>query len=330
MALKIKWKQRKTETNFYTFDPVIGYWGVRNRKGIIQFEQRPNVEIEINHNDRGLRDIAFKSSDSRGTILCMGGSHTWGAGVAQEQRYSDLLARRTGRQVINMGHCSLGIDQIAIAILKQSREYNPKVIVIEQYPWAVIRILRNSLTGNYIKPSFSLDKNGALKLKKIPWVSRFSLFRRFTGSFYAYEKELREFQGGIDLKENYDPLADPLFLYWKINHYDYLYNLLEKIILVIRDYCHQNGIHLLFCLSVIRQQFGVPSKSQLIDYDIPRERLKNILVKSSIAHIDLTDAMFKEHSEDDPVIFHDGHINVKGHDIFAAVLQEDLENRGWI
>lgn len=322
--------QKIGETKIYRFDPVLGFWGIPNATRRIQFDQRPDIEIEVRHNDQGLRDIPFKLTDPKGTILCLGGSHSWGGGVAQEERYTDLLARRTGRQVVNMGHCSLGIDQVAMAILKRSKEYNPQIIVVEQYPWAVVRLLRNYVGHGHIKPSFLLDENGELKFQKLPWIARFSLFRRLIGLFYAYKKELREFGQGIDLKEGYDPLTDPMFRCWKINHYDYLYALLEKIILVIRDYCQQNGVYLLFSLGAIHQQFGAPSKSRLVDYGLPAKRLTNLLEKSGIAYVDMTEAMLKVHAAGDCVIFNDGHINPRGHDIFATVLQKDLEKRGWL
>lgn len=321
--------QKIEETKVYQFDPVMGFWGIPNINRRVQFEQRPGVEIEVMHNDRGLRDIPFQLTDARGTILCLGGSHSWGGAVAREERYTEVLARRSGRQVVNMGHCSLGIDQVAIAILQRSQEYKPEIIVVEQYPWAVVRLLRNYV-GGHVKPSFLLDEHGELKFKKLPWSARFFLFRRLIGLFYAYKKELREFRQGIDLKEGYDPLTDPMFLYWKINHYDYLYLLLEKIILVIRDYCRHNGIHLLFALGATQQQFRGPSKSELIDYGLPATRLKSTLDKSGVPYVDMADAMLKEHSKDDPVIFDDGHINPKGHDLFATILGKELKHRGWL
>jgi hypothetical protein len=322
--------RRIEETKMYHFDPLTGFWGIPNLRRKVKFEQRPDMEIEVVHNDRGIRDVPFTPSDSKGTILCLGGSHSWGGAVTQEERYTDVLARRTGRQVVNMGHCSFGMDQVALTILQRTKEYHPQVIVVEQYPWAVVRLLRNYAGYNNIKPSFLLDKNGELKFKKLPWAARFLLFRKVLGAFHVYKKELREFQGGIDLQESYDPSTDPMFLHWKINYYDYLYALLEKIIIVIRDHCQQNGIHLLFSLGAIRQQFDGPRKTRLVDYDLPAKRLRNILDKSGIAYVDMTEPMFKAHSDDAPVIFNDGHINPKGHDIFAKVLQKDLEDRGWI
>lgn len=330
MIFAKNFKKKQVENlSVYRFDPLLGFWGKPNVKRTITQDMNPGVEIEINHNEEGMRDIPFTLKDSQGTILCIGGSHSWGGGVAQELRYSDRLAQRSGRQVINLGHCSLGIDQIAIIILKRIKKFNPQIIIMEQYPWAVVRILINYVNG-YVKPAFYLDSQGQLKLKKVPRLARVPLFRRMIGSFYAYRKELREFQGGIDLGAGYDPLNDPLFCYWKVPYYNYVYALLEEIILTMRDYCCENDIKLIFALGAISQQFAGPSKSCLIDYDLPRKRLKNILEKLGIAYLDMTDSLLKEHSQSDPVIFHDGHINAKGHNVFATALQKDLENRGWI
>ncbi len=324
--------KNKTPKNkpIYRFDPLLGYWGIPNLRQKIRPEENPSIEIEVCHNAQGMREALLSLPISSKTILCVGGSHTWGAGITNEERYSDLLARRSGRQVVNMGHCSLGIDQIAVAILKRSKELNPGIIVIEQYPLAVVRLLRNYLSGGYIKPHFFLDEQGDLKLEKVPSLARFSVFRKLIGSYYSYRKEFQEFQKGIDVQEGYDRLADPMFLYWKISQYDYLYVLLEKIILVIRDHCRQNNIRLLFGLGAIWQQFAGRSQSRLVDYDLPRKRFKNILDKSGVAYVDMADALLREHSKGSPVIFDDGHINAKGHDILAAMFQKDLTNRGWL
>ena len=38
----------------------------------------------------------------------------------------------------------------------------------------------------------------------------------------------------------------------------------------------------------------------------------------------------REHRDDDPVIFKDGHMNAKGHRIFAGEIRREMENRGWL
>ena len=39
-----------------------------------------------------------------------------------------------------MGHCSLGLDQVILAIMKNAEKYNAKIIFIEQYTWALHRV----------------------------------------------------------------------------------------------------------------------------------------------------------------------------------------------
>lgn len=315
--------------SFYCFDPVIGYWGVPNIMRTVQSETFDSDDVDISHNEDGIRDVSFVPTDPKGSIVCIGGSHTWGGGVHREDRYSDLLGKRTGRQVVNLGHISMGMDQIALAVMEKAPKYKSDIIVIEQYPWAVVRIMNGYVNG-FVKPVFSLDANGELCLAKVPWYARFSLFRRTIGAYYAYRKELNEFKSGIDLSSDYDPMADPIFLYWKTGHYDYLYRLLKKIVVEIRDYCQANDIRLVFALGAIKQQFQGDSATSLIDYDLPRMRLRAVLEQAHIPYVDMTDAMLAAHCDDDPVIFEDGHINKKGNDIFSQTLQKDLEERGWL
>lgn len=317
------------DTTFYRFDAQIGFWGRPNIEREVCYDVRPDEPFLVRHNADGNRDADVSLVPNEKTIVCLGGSHTWGAGVQQELLYTERLADRTGRRVVNLGHCSLGLDQICLAVLRKSAKYHPEVIIVEQYPWAVHRVLNNYVNG-FVRPHFYLNTQQELKLQKIPPSAKYPSFRRAIGSYYSFRKEFREFHSGIDLKQGYDAFTDPIFLYWKTRQYDYMYELIDKILCVMRDYCRQNGIKLLFGLGAIRQQFGPKSKSVLVDYDLPRKRLIELLEKRRIAFVDMTAPMLAAHSEQDPVIFADGHINSKGHDIFSIVLYEDLLSRGWI
>ena len=104
----------------------------------------------------------------------------------------------------------------------------------------------------------------------------------------------------------------------------------DNVHTLFTNYCNQKGIHLLFGLGAIMQQFGEKSKSDLIDYDLPRNRLQNTLEKRGIVSVDMTGAMLEHHSNDDPVIFSDGHMNEKGHRIFARELKRRIENNNWL
>ncbi|MFZ3018219.1 MAG: hypothetical protein WA056_07180 [Gallionella sp.] len=318
-----------TDDRLYQFDPQFGFWGAPNLVREVTFETRPNesIQVAVRHNEDGNRDVQIPSIKDK-TIVCFGGSHTWGGGVSQEVRYTEHLAKSTGSRVINMGHCSFGLDQVCLAILQKSAKYNPKIIVIEQHPWAIHRVLNNYVNG-YVRPYFFLDTQNTLKLQKVPYLAKYEAFRKIIGSYYSFRKEFLEFRGGINLKSGYDASIDPIFMYWKTRHYDAMYNLVDKIMCVIRDHCRQNGIKLIFALGAIKQQLGPKSKSELIDFDLPRNRLIELLGKNNIAYVDMTSSMKAAHTEIDPVMFADGHINAKGHEVFAHTLFDELQARGW-
>jgi len=313
----------------YCFNGTTGWWGIPNIEKDIAFEGPEGPIVTIRHNSEGNRDKPFRPDHSERCILCFGGSHTWGAFVEQDLRYTDRLSVQTKKRFVNIGHGSFGLDQICITILKKARDYSPNLIIVEQYPWAIHRVV-NTYIYKYLKPYFYLDSKGELRLQKLPWVARFQLYRNIIGSYRLYKKELREFQNGIDLKGGYDPHADPIFLYWKSHYYDYMYSLVDKILVVMKDHCAQIDCKLTFVLVAYHQQFAPRSVSSLIDYDLPAKRFKALLEKNGIPYVDAVPELLKAHSAEDPVIAHDGHTNAKGHGIIAELLRAELEKRGWI
>lgn len=320
---------RAGDSTFYQYNPTYGFWGIPGMARDVQFTNLENRIIHVRHNLEGNRDKEITEERKVGSILCLGGSHTWGAGVDQTNRYTELLEQKIDRPVFNLGHCSFGLDQICLVILGMASKYKPSVIVVEQYPWAIHRVLNNYVNG-YTRPFFYLDAQGELRLQRMSSLCRIKPFRRMIGAFYSYKKEFQEFKAGISLKEDYNPWTDPIFLAWKSFYYDYMYRVVDQILGVIKNFCHQENIRLIFGIGAIMQQFGKKSPSSLIDYDLPRKRLSSLLEKNGIAHVNMAPAMLAEHTGDDPVIFHDGHLNAKGHSIFAREIVRELEIKQWI
>ena len=81
---------------------------------------------------------------------------------------------------------------------------------------------------------------------------------------------------------------------------------------------------------VFNQKYKSNSKSNLVDYDLPRKRLINVLNKNNVNYLDMLPFMLAENSANDPVAFSDGHINKKGHGIFAKKIQEYFLKKGWL
>lgn len=319
-----------SEMPVFQFDPLTGFSGAPNLERDVAFEGASGPLVRVRLNDQGNRDKSFEIKPGVKNILCYGGSHTWGAYVDQDKRYTDLLDRRlSGCRCVNLGTGSFGLDQVCLSILERSRQYAPSVLVIEQYPWAVHRVL-NSYVQGYIKPSFYIDASGELKLRKVPALARYKSYRRIDGAYRLYQKELAEFKGGIDVKTQYDPFADPIFLRWKTTYYEYMYLLIKKILCVIKDHCMQNRYRLIFLIIAYSQQFGHDSGSGLVDYELPAKRFKAILDQLRIEYIDAAPALVKAHSLAEPVITTDGHTNPRGHAIIAGLLEKGLRSRGWL
>lgn len=317
------------DTVFYQFDPEMGFWGVPGIDREVCFSQNPDTPVLVKHNTDGLRDHEIQLKPNEKTIVCMGGSHTWGGGVQQAFRYPDFLKKKTGVTTVNMGHCSLGLDQVCLSLLQRANKYNPKIVVIEQYPWAVHRVLNNYVNG-YVRPYFYIDPAGNFKLSKLSSLARIPMFRKMIGSYYAFRKEFNEFKSGMNIKSGYDAAVDPIFLHWKARQYDYMYLLIDHILQVIRDHCRQQNIKLLFALGAIKQQFDEDPPTALVDYELPRDRFAELLQKNKIQYVDMTAPMLARHSKEDPVIFEDGHINEKGHEVFSDVLHTELVKLNWL
>jgi hypothetical protein len=328
-AIKKVQKITNGDTVFYQFDPQMGFWGIPGIEREVCFPQQPDLPIVVKHNSDGNRDNEIAPGPNERTIVCMGGSHTWGGGVQQSSRYPDFLAAQTGIKTVNMGHCSLGLDQICLSVMQKAAKYHPKIIVIEQYPWAVHRVLNNYVNG-YVRPYFYLDAAGAFKLHKLSSLARMKLFRKMIGSYYSFRKEFNEFKAGMNIKSGYDASVDPIFLHWKARQYDYMYVLIDNILQVIRDHCRQNNIKLLFGLGAIKQQFDPPAPSEMVDYELPRQRFAALLEKNKISYVDMTASMLVNHTKEAPVIFADGHINEKGHKVFSDVLYKELQKLNWL
>jgi hypothetical protein len=314
---------------FYQFDPTIGFWGIPNIQKRVQYTGKQAVDYIVKHNRYGNRDKDYDAESFKHSLVCLGGSNTWGSAVEQYERYTDYLQNTIDRQVVNSGHNSLGLDQICLTLLTKTKQYSPSTIIIEQYPWALHRVL-TTVSNGYLKPYFYIDSQNSLKLKKVPSLAKIKLYRRLIGSYRLYLKYLKECSSGIDLQSDYDPSVDPIFLLWRSHYYDYMYKLVEKILIVIRDYCIENKCNLLFIVLPILQQFGKTSGSDLIDYNLPERHFIELLRKNEIVYLNMVEPLLQQSSVRNPLIQFDGHLNNKGHQLVAHNLKKELQKRKWL
>ncbi|MDC3057375.1 hypothetical protein OA100_00815 [Alphaproteobacteria bacterium] len=323
MVSKVIKELSEGDNTFYRFDKDTGFWGIPSISHNIRYPVAPNKIFVASHNRFGNRDDEVSLDIKKKTIIFLGGSHTWGVAMEKEKRYTELLKEDGKYNILNMGHCSLGLDQIFIAIKKKAMFFKPNLIIIEQYPWSIHRIL-NTYVNGFCRPVFSLNNKNMLNFNKVPSIAGLKIFRSILGNYYDFKKEFLEYKANLNIKDNYNPETDPIFLLWKTRYYDYLYNLAETIITEIKKFCYSERIKLIFLLGTVNQQLRYNSKSSLVDYDLPRRRFIKTLRNNNISYIDTLNAMIKNNTINSPVAFEDGHINEKGNYIFATEIKNYL------
>ena len=184
--------------SFISFHPKYGYWGTPNFQKAIYFAEY-SKEIYISHDQFGNRKITNNSYEptTQPTILFLGGSHTWGAGLENHQTYPALIQKKSLYNCLNFGQISVGLDQMIMVLVDQIRKVQPKHVVIELHPWVIHRVLRKSAIG-YPKPYFKIEENN-ISLKNISKLNHLKLFRKFSSEYATFEKALEEYAAEIDV-----------------------------------------------------------------------------------------------------------------------------------
>lgn len=294
--------------SFYEFHNIYGFWGKKNFKRNVFFDQN-NQLIEISHNSFGARDHEFDIKNKKKKCLCFGGSHTWGAANEIEERFSNILSNEiTDIDFYNLGQCSFGLDQIFFFIKNEIKKFNPFQIIIEQYPWALLRII-NSYVNGYIRPHFLIDQNGRIVEKNIPIYAKLPFLRYFQGSYYQFKKEFNEYSNNINISNTIQDI-DPLFKLWNQFFYNEMYKICKHIFLLIKEICEKLNIKLLVLVNISKEELLEKDvEIDLVDYGLPRKNLIKILTDLNIEYIDLF-YNFKNSSQ--IPFYDDGHINPYG------------------
>ena len=114
----------------------------RYRPGLNFSYTSPEFTMQVRTNEESLRGAALVTSDDVPTVLFIGDAFTFGWGVGEEQRFSDLIGHRLGRSVriVNGGHWMYSFDQQLVLMKELIARYRPKVVVQDFY-WMYVRIL---------------------------------------------------------------------------------------------------------------------------------------------------------------------------------------------
>ena len=122
----------------------------RYRPDIHLAYRAPEFEMQIRTNDAGLRQGPIPPAAAGvTTVLFIGDSFTFGWGVSEGQRYSEVLARLvaehrpgTRLRIVNAGYWMFTFDQQLVLMKEMIRLYQPD-IVVQGFYWMHVRSLFN-------------------------------------------------------------------------------------------------------------------------------------------------------------------------------------------
>jgi carbamoyltransferase len=216
-----------------TYHPIFGWLYVPNQTMRVTDPTQPYY-VRTNH--QGFRsNFDFnKESQAKKRIIFLGDSFTAGNGVANEDRFSDLLMNSIGNlECDNFALSGSGTDQQVLIYEHIAKQFDHDLIVLGFALWDIKRLGPETPWG--AKPYFS-EKGGELDLCNIPvprpTISRWQQGKNNVDKYEPYPaaKRLYELSSAIyeDLaswvRESESYFSELLLSYRSINRYGQYYN----------------------------------------------------------------------------------------------------------
>ncbi len=293
-----QWAPTRAErVEFWKYDSLLGWSHQPYQTGRFT---HPDFSIEVQINSHGLRDQEYAwAHTSKQRMLVLGDSFGWGYGVAQNDRFSELLEKQYPNwEVINASVSGYGTDQEYLYFKERGKDYRPDVVLLLFYE----NDFRNNLNGEeywYYKPYFKVTATGLqLFNQPVPTASiKQRVERLIYGRTYLFAKLLEGFkrvQVGV-AKSSEKGEEKP------------------KSVTVT--------LELLKALQTLSHQ--IHAKLVLVSVPMPAEKrqvLHSFADQAKIPYLPLDDHFAKV---TEPLTFlHDKHWNAKGHAVAAGAIAE--------
>ncbi len=150
-------------------------------------------------------DMSFAEQHPGHRVALVGDSYTFGLDVSYEESWGHHLERELGAgfQVLNFGVPGYGLDQAYLRYERDTREWNPKIVVFGIYPHDLVRTMSvySFITfpdweSPYAKPRFTVDAE-RLALLNVPLLRPSEIFAKPSIAdlpFLEYERNYNEFE----------------------------------------------------------------------------------------------------------------------------------------
>ena len=332
---------RDNQFIFYQYDETLGWKNKPNAEGILKM---PDSTTHIKINSEGLRDrsYVYKKPEGIMRIVVLGDSFTWGYGVEDKERYTEILENGLleNIQVINMGVSGYGTDQEFHTLKNEGVKYNPDLVIIAFQIGTDIGDNTHTVRYTYPKSMFILDNNNKLTLTNVPvpqkeeWLKReeienndnvtlFLSFRRFMAHHsHAY----------VFIADRIVSTPKLLNLFKKIriadketrsrrvygfNHYNW--NLTRAILKEIDAVAKTNDAKTMIVVIPTREQVNRNGDSEI------NWALVDFGKKNNIPVLDLLPE-FREHAKNGEQLYfkNDCHWNTNGHKLAAELIYDKL------
>lgn len=298
----------------------------------------PEFVMDIRTNDTGLREgpIAAATDDVI-TVLFIGDSFTFGWGVAEEQRYSEVLERLmaqgrpgTRLRIVNAGHWMYTFDQQLVLMKEMIQRYKPAVVV-QGFYWMHVRTMFNhrlvrAADGSLQAvedPKIAVDDRGVLKFRS-DWLERpplgsqlVALVARAILNWDLMEKAAHT----VDYMRPGNTQGEAL---WKLT---------DEIVAETIRTLHASGIAYVPFLVPTSVEVSSGNWAHLnwtgaspptgVDVNLPAARFGTIFAKNGASIVPLAAAM-RERTATALYFPRDGHWTAEGHAVAAEILAPHL------
>ena len=151
---------------FWKYDSLLGWTHQPGQEGIFETPQFRTV-VRINENGLRDQDHSYESQNDIKRILVLGDSFAWGYGVEESERFSQMLEKELGVEVINAGVSGYSTDQELLWYRNEGIKYETDLVILVVAGNDVGDNDRQLVNTIYYKPRFVIEE-GQLVLKGYP------------------------------------------------------------------------------------------------------------------------------------------------------------------
>ena len=151
---------------FWKYDSLLGWAHEPGQEGIFETPQFRTV-VRINENGLRDREHSYERQNDIKRILVLGDSFAWGYGVEESERFSQLLEKSLGVEVINAGVSGYSTDQELLWYRNEGIKYETDLVILVFAGNDVGDNDQQLVNTIYYKPKFVIEE-GQLVLKGYP------------------------------------------------------------------------------------------------------------------------------------------------------------------